>query len=100
MLLKIKGWTEFWAEFIHLNNIFIKSLTSLPGGATKMHLTKVGTTEKHGSRVSFKPDKLVFGTVIFNFDTIAHRLKELAFLNAGLKINLIDTRVGKEKEKH
>ena len=69
-------------------------------GATKMPLTKVGTCAKHGSLVSFKPDKLVFGTATFNFDTIKHRLKELAFLNAGLKINLIDTRIGKEQEKH
>lgn len=69
-------------------------------GATKMPLTKVGTCAKHGSLVSFKPDKLVFGTANFNFDTIKHRLKELAFLNAGLKINLIDTREGKEQEKH
>lgn len=69
-------------------------------GATKMPLTKVGTCAKHGSLVSFKPDKLVFGTATFNFDTIKHRLKELAFLNAGLKINLIDTRLGKEQEKH
>lgn len=69
-------------------------------GATKMPLTKIGTCAKHGSLVSFKPDKLVFGTATFNFDTIKHRLKELAFLNAGLKINLIDTRSGKEQEKH
>ncbi len=73
---------------------------SVVSGATKMPLTKVGTSAKHGSLVTFKPDKLVFGTVTFNFDTIKHRLKELAFLNAGLKINLIDTRQGKEQEKH
>ena len=52
---------------------------SVISGATKMHLTKVGTCAKHGSLVSFKPDKLVFGTANFNFDTIKHRLKELAF---------------------
>lgn len=69
-------------------------------GAIKTHLAKVGTTEKHGSLVTFKPDKLVFGTAVFNFDTVAHRLKELAFLNAGLKINFIDKRSGKEQEKH
>ncbi len=69
-------------------------------GATKMHLTQTGTCHKHGSLVTFKPDKLVFGTALFQFDTIAHRLKELAFLNAGLKINLTDTRNGQNKEKH
>jgi len=69
-------------------------------GATSMPLKKIGTTEKHGSLVSFKPDKLVFGTAQFSFDTIRHRLKELAFLNAGLKINLIDDRADEIIEKH
>ena len=69
-------------------------------GATKMPLTQTGTCHKHGSLVTFKPDKLVFGNASFQFDTIAHRLKELAFLNAGLKIHLLDTRGGQEKEKH
>jgi len=61
-------------------------------GATKMHLKETGKTHKHGSLVSFKPDKAVFDTVIFNFEIIARRLKELAFLNAGLKISLLDER--------
>ena len=69
-------------------------------GATVMPLKQIGTCHKHGSLVSFKPDKLVFGSALFNFDIIAHRLKELAFLNAGLKIDLIDNRTGIEKEKH
>lgn len=92
-----KDYKIYRAEF---ERQYTEDKKSIISGATKMHLTKTGTTEKHGSLVTFKPDKLVFGTVTFNFDTIAHRLKELAFLNAGLKINLIDTRVGKEKEKH
>lgn len=65
-------------------------------GATKMPLREVGKSHKHGSLVTFKPDKSVFDTVIFNFDTIARRLKELAFLNGGLKITLKDERTGGE----
>ncbi|HBN12908.1 MAG TPA: DNA topoisomerase IV subunit B [Clostridiales bacterium] len=49
-------------------------------------------TKKHGTLVRFMPDKEVFETVEWNYDTISKRLKELAFLNKGLKINLIDER--------
>ena len=49
-------------------------------------------TRKHGTLVRFMPDKEVFETIEWNYDTISKRLKELAFLNKGLKINLIDER--------
>lgn len=48
--------------------------------------------DKRGTFVRFMPDKEVFETVEWNYDTVAKRLKELAFLNKGLKINLIDER--------
>ena len=92
-----KDYKTYRAEF---ERQYTEDKKSVISGATKKHLEKIGTCAKHGSLVTFKPDKLVFGTVAFSFDTIKHRLKELAFLNAGLKINLIDTRVGKEQEKH
>ncbi|MBR2860943.1 MAG: type IIA DNA topoisomerase subunit B [Clostridia bacterium] len=92
-----KDYKTYRAEF---ERQYTEDKKSIISGATKSHLAKVGTCAKHGSLVSFKPDKLVFGTVTFNFETIARRLKELAFLNAGIKINLIDTREGKENEKH
>ncbi len=49
-------------------------------------------TEKTGTFVRFMPDKEVFETVEWSYDTVLKRLKELAFLNKGLKINLIDER--------
>lgn len=49
-------------------------------------------TEEKGTFVQFKPDKEVFETTEWNYDTVATRLKELAFLNKGVKINLIDER--------
>lgn len=49
-------------------------------------------TEKRGTFVRFMPDKEVFETVEWNYDTVSKRLKELAFLNKGLKINFIDER--------
>ena len=54
--------------------------------------TKQKTSEK-GTFVRFMPDKEVFETTEWNYDTISKRLKELAFLNKGVKINLIDERV-------
>lgn len=47
---------------------------------------------KHGTKVRFKPDKEVFETVEWNYETISKRLKELAFLNKGVTINLFDER--------
>ncbi len=92
-----KDYKAYRAEFERRYSDDKKHIIS---GATKMPLAKVGTCAQKGSRVTFKPDPLVFGTAKFNFDTIAHRLKELAFLNAGLKINFTDKREGCEQEKH
>ena len=58
-------------------------------------LTKVeeiGTTTEHGTKVTFQADKLIFGDVAFVYETIANRLRELAFLNAGVKILFTDER--------
>lgn len=49
-------------------------------------------TKEKGTFVRFMPDKEVFETIEWNYDTIAKRLKELAFLNKGVKINLLDER--------
>src|SRR5947208_14815005 len=54
-----------------------------------------GTTKRRGTKVTFKPDTQVFETVEFSFDTLAQRLRELAFLNGGVTITLDDERDGK-----
>jgi DNA gyrase subunit B len=51
-----------------------------------------------GTTVSFMPDKTIFEVTEYHYDTIAARLRELAFLNSGLTINLIDDRSGKKNE--
>ena len=48
---------------------------------------------KTGTRVTFKPDTTIMQASVFNYDTLAQRLRELAFLNKGLKITLTDERV-------
>ena len=64
------------------------------GGCIKLPLFETGQkTDRHGTYVRFMPDKSIFETVNFNLDTIAKKLKELAFLNDGVHIILIDERV-------
>jgi DNA gyrase subunit B len=55
-------------------------------------LTVTGTTKRRGTKVTFKPDAQVFETTEFSFDTLAGRLRELAFLNAGVTVTLDDER--------
>jgi len=58
-------------------------------------LEVIGNTNRTGTKVTFKPDRKVFhGNVSMNYDTLAERLQEIAFLNSGLKVNLKDERSG------
>lgn len=56
-----------------------------------------GPTKKVGTKVVFKPDPTIFGDTIFNFEVIAKRLRELSFLNKGLRINIVDERTDKSE---
>jgi len=67
-------------------------------GAPKAPLAKMGKAgRKTGTRVTFKPDVTIMQVTTFNYDILAQRLRELAFLNKGLKITLTDERVEPEK---
>ena len=57
----------------------------------------VGDTDKTGTKVTFFPDAEIFETIVFKYDTLKARLKELAFLNKGLEITLCDKRGEKER---
>ena len=52
----------------------------------------IGKSSRTGTKITFKPDSTVFEDTAFNFDNITHRLREIAFLNAGVKIDLKDER--------
>src|SRR5439155_15295007 len=67
-------------------------------GDPQQKVTEIGTTQKRGTKVSFKPDPTIFEVSEFNFDTLSGRLRELAFLNAGLKITINDKRTSKNHE--
>jgi len=55
-------------------------------------LRQTGTSKRRGTKVHFLPDKSIFTATEFNYDTLAQRLRELAFLNKGLQITLTDER--------
>lgn len=59
----------------------------------------VGETEKTGTRQQFWPDGTIFTTTVFQWDVVARRMRELAYLNAGIKITLIDLRPDPETGK-
>tara|TARA_Y100000748_G_scaffold303679_1_gene309658 strand:+ start:1487 stop:3451 length:1965 start_codon:yes stop_codon:yes gene_type:complete len=61
-------------------------------GVTQNKLKETGKTKKSGTRVCFLPDKNIFNATLFEYDIIAERLRELAYLNKGLEINLKDQR--------
>jgi DNA gyrase subunit B len=64
-------------------------------GAPHRDLEVTGTTKKRGTKVTFRPDSQIFETIEFSFDTLAQRLRELAFLNGGVTITIDDERDGK-----
>ena len=61
-------------------------------GAPISKLRKMGPSKRKGTKVHFLPDKSIFTVTEFNYDTLAQRLRELAFLNKGLEIHLTDER--------
>ena len=63
-------------------------------------LKKIGTTKKTGTKVTFKPDIEVFQETEYNLDVLSQRMRELSFLNRGLKITIVDERVDKSREFH
>ncbi|KPK42951.1 MAG: DNA gyrase subunit B [Omnitrophica WOR_2 bacterium SM23_29] len=65
-------------------------------GKAVSKLTTVGKTSTTGTKVSFKADQSIFKSINFSFDILSQRLRELAFLNKGLKITLKDKRTDKE----
>ncbi len=66
------------------------------GGPTS-ELRKAGTSKRRGTKVHFLPDKSIFTATEFNYDTLAQRLREMAFLNKGLEISLTDERTADAK---
>jgi DNA gyrase subunit B len=67
-------------------------------GVPQQKVSAIGDTDKHGTLVWFKPDATIFETTEYNFDILSQRLREMAFLNAGLRIVITDERTTKSHE--
>lgn len=67
-------------------------------GIPQRPLAVIGDTDKTGTKVTFYPDDEIFDTIVFNYDYLRTRLREVAFLNKGITIRLKDNRIGMEKE--
>jgi DNA gyrase subunit B len=76
---------EIWRDGFTFEQTYAK-------GDPTSKLKKAGATKKRGTKVHFLPDKSIFTATEYNYDTLAQRLRELAFLNKGLLITLTDER--------
>ncbi|MBR2614070.1 MAG: DNA topoisomerase (ATP-hydrolyzing) subunit B [Clostridia bacterium] len=75
----------------HYKQIYNRGIPQAP-------LKVIGTADHTGTKVTFYPDEEIFETLIFNYDNIKNRLRELAYLNKGLTIQIEDLREGQEKK--
>ncbi|MFA5554756.1 MAG: DNA topoisomerase (ATP-hydrolyzing) subunit B [Phycisphaerae bacterium] len=67
-------------------------------GRAKGHVRKIGPTTKRGTKVTFMPDEEIFGDAEFEYDTLLKRIREIAYLNAGLQITFKDERNNKKEK--
>ena len=70
----------------------------IQNGVEVSPLKVIGETKNRGTEVHFLADEEIFGTIEYHYDILAKRLRELSFLNNGVKIKLIDQRTGKEED--
>ena len=61
-------------------------------GKEQYDVREIGTTDKRGTTVEFQPDQEIFETLVYNYDTLADRMRELSYLNQGLTITMTDER--------
>ena len=78
--------------------VAVDRLIEIQNGVEVSPLKVIGETEKRGTEVHFMADEEIFGQVEFHYEIIAKRLRELSFLNNGVKIRLLDQRTGKEED--
>ena len=83
-----------WLEVVVHKDGGIYKIRFENGGTPLGRLSKVGDTDEHGTQVTFMPDPTIFTeTVDFNYDTIKNHIRQMAFLNGGVKLTLTDNRV-------
>jgi DNA gyrase subunit B len=67
-------------------------------GETVTPLDVIGTTHRRGTRVTFRPDSQIFPDIDFSFEVLANRLRELAFLNKGVRVTIQDHRIHRQHD--
>lgn len=68
-------------------------------GKPQYPVREIGSSDKHGTKVTFKPDSSIFESTEYNYDTLCNRMRELSFLNKGITITISDNRVVDEEGK-
>ena len=76
----------------------VDRIIEVQNGVEVSPLKVIGDTQGKGTEVHFLADEEIFGTVEFHYEILAKRLRELSFLNNGVKIKLVDQRTGKEED--
>ena len=94
----LSEWTvvDVYQDYAHYQQRFESVTDKKTGKIISGHpvapLQKIGNTRKHGTTVTFKPDERVFETVEFSADTVRRRIRELAYLNSGVRFVFTDER--------
>jgi DNA gyrase subunit B len=90
----VNALSEYLEVEVYLNgNVYYQKYER---GVTVSPMEIIGKTKRRGTSIHFRPDEDIFETTDFSFDIIRQRMRELAFLNTGLKINIYDDRTHKE----
>jgi len=93
----VNALSEWLVAEVHKNGKVYKQ--TYEKGVPTSDITVIGDSNITGTIVQFKPDATIFDEVEYKYDTLEHRLRELAFLNKGIKIVLEDKREDREKKK-
>ncbi|MBT3207267.1 MAG: DNA topoisomerase (ATP-hydrolyzing) subunit B [Bacteroidetes bacterium] len=86
----VNGLSSHLAAEIHREGYIYKQEYEF--GKPLYDVKKIGTTEKTGTIITFYPDASIFTTTVYNFEILETRLRELAFLNKGIKLSIVDKR--------
>ncbi len=92
----VNALSEYLEVEVYLKNVVYHQ--RYERGVTVSPLKVIGKTKRGGTSIHFRPDEEIFESVEFSFDIICQRMRELAFLNIGLKIHVADDRTQKDKE--
>jgi DNA gyrase subunit B len=91
----LSEWTE--AEVRREGKVYVQEYER---GKATGEVKEIGVSKQTGTKITFRPDPEIFHDATFDYDTLESRFRELAFLNKGLRIQLLDERTGKEDTFH